>query len=46
MCNPGPYYNAAITDMLLKFGLITWSMIFSLLVLLRLDKMIKLLEKK
>jgi hypothetical protein len=46
MCGPGPYYSAAIMDMMIKFGLLTWSIIFSLLVLLRLDKMIKLLEKK
>jgi hypothetical protein len=46
MYNPVSYYNAAIMDMLLKFGFLTWSIIFSLLVLLRLDKMIKLLEKK
>ena len=40
------YHNAVILDMLVKFGLLTWFIIFSLLVLLRLDKMFKLLEKK
>jgi hypothetical protein len=42
----GMSHNALVLDMLVKFGLLTWSIIFSLLVLLRLDKMIKLLEKK
>lgn len=46
MCMPGSSYNTAILNTLILAGLITWSVIFSLLVLLRLDKIIKVLEKK
>ena len=38
-------YNA-VFYMLTWFGVMLWFVIFSLLVLLRLDKVIKLLEKK
>ncbi len=33
-------------DTLILFAVLTWGLIFTLLVLLRLDKIIKLLEKK
>ncbi len=33
-------------DLFIKFVVVTWLVSFSLLVLLRLDKIIKLLEKK
>lgn len=38
-------YNFVL-HMLINFGVILWFVIFSLLVLLRLDKIIKLLENK
>ena len=46
MGNPGMCYNTNILNVGICFGVITWFVIFSLLVLLRLDKIIKLLEKK
>ena len=39
-------HDANILNIFIRFGIILWSVIFSLLVLLRLDKIIKLLEKK
>ncbi len=46
MMQPFMGYDDFILNMLIRFGLLVWFMIFSLLVLLRLDKIIKLLEKK
>jgi len=44
----GPFmgYSDMVLKMLISFGFMLWFIIFSLLVLLRLDKIIKLLEKK
>jgi len=38
--------NVGMLNVLIRFGVILWFVIFSLLVLLRLDSIIKLLEKK
>jgi len=46
MGNPGMCYNTNILNIVICFGVIIWFVVFSLLVLLRLDKIIKLLEKK
>lgn len=40
------YYNAVMSRLLIQFGIAIWFFIFYLLVLLRLDKIIKLLERK
>jgi hypothetical protein len=46
MGHPVINYNDILLNMLIRFGALTWFVIVSLLVLLRLDKIIKLLEKK
>ncbi len=38
--------DKGLMDMIICFGVILWTVLVSLLVLLRLDKIIKLLEKK
>lgn len=39
-------YGVGLLSVLISFGLILWFVIFSILVLLRLDKIIELLGKK
>ncbi len=46
MMRPFMTYNDVVLRMLVSFGFMLWFILFSLLVLLRLDKIIKLLEKK
>jgi hypothetical protein len=45
MCNACMCCNDYMLNMLIRWGVILWVVIFSLLVLLRLDKIINLLKK-
>ncbi len=46
MGNPAMCHGSNILDIFISFGVIIWLIAFSLLALLRMDKIIKLLEKK
>ncbi|GEM_PF-2991254 len=45
MCQPMPG-SGFYMNIMIMFAVLTWGLIFTLLVLIRLDRIIKLLEKK